>query len=100
MIKILLFADTNCTSCKSTEKELKQLVSGRSDVHLVIFRRPEDSERFLEYNIAICPAVFLENKFISYGTPDMRKLESILGMRKGNRSKTKQLNTNLRGESK
>jgi ABC-type tungstate transport system permease subunit len=100
MTKILLFADSICASCEFAEKELKRLAGRRSDVRLVIFHRPEDSEKFLEYNIAICPAVFMNDKFISYGPPDMRKLESVLASGKEKRSKTKQSQNNLRGESK
>lgn len=100
MTEILLFTGVSCISCESTERELKCLADSRSEVRLVVFHRAEDFEKFREYNIAICPAVFMEDTFISYGMPDMRKLKSITGNGKGNRNRTKQLKTNLRGELK
>jgi predicted thioredoxin/glutaredoxin len=98
MTKISLFADTSCSSCESTEKELKNLLSRRNDVELIIFRRPEDFDKFKEYHIAICPAVFVDQKFVSYGSPDIRKLESALDARRRSRNDNAQLKTKTKGE--
>ena len=100
MTKILLFADSNCISCDSAAAELRRLTSSRHDANLVIFRRPQDVKKFREYNIAICPAVFVDDKFISYGTPDTSKIESTLDARIGNQRKTIQSKTKSKGDLK
>jgi hypothetical protein len=78
MTRILLFTENNCGSCESAERELKKLNDRRKDFNLVVFRRPEDNDKFRESNVVICPAVFVENRLLSYGFPDIRNLELIL----------------------
>lgn len=98
--KILLFTYASCVLWGSTEKELKRLANRRNELRLVAFHRADVLEKVPEYNFEIWPAVYMDDRSISYRRPDTRKLESISGTGKVNRHKMKQLKTNLRGESK
>jgi len=100
MIKVSLFADANCSSCQSAEQELRKLSDRRRDIELVFLRRPQGEDKFREFDVVICPDVFVENKFVSYGPPDIRTIESLLE-NSGASLKTKEhLKTKIKGDLK
>jgi len=78
IVQVSLFTESDCNSCESAEQELKQLSEKRKDFDLTIFRRPADDDKFKESNVVICPALFVEDKFVSYGLPEVHKVEHLV----------------------
>ncbi len=100
MIRIYLYIENDCQSCRSVEARLTGLTAQRPDVELVALRRGTDNEAFVSSNVLICPAVFVETTFVSYGMPDTETVEFLINRYRMNFKAKRNHKQNRKGDQK
>lgn len=71
-MNLKLIVTKNCAGCKRAEAQLKQLISKKESLNLIIL----DINDFKKHGIFIVPALFIEDELFCYGDVDETKLIS------------------------
>ena len=67
----------NCPACVRAEKKLLKFAKGKKDIHLQI----QNLEDYRPRNLAIIPALFINDNLYSYGEIDNTKLSKMLELK-------------------
>jgi len=71
-MNLTLVVTKNCTACKRVEAQLKQLISKKGNLNLIV----TDINNFKKRGIVIVPALFIEDELFCYGDVNEAKLIS------------------------
>lgn len=72
-MKLTLIISDNCETCVRTRATLISFVNLYSDIELIIQHINE-----IEINLAIVPALFINNELFCYGEIDKNQIDKIL----------------------